>query len=70
MRLIVSAFCLLFIGVAGCNPAEEVRKMREKERQMQEDNMERQVKEAMDNFNTKYEGLDDAEEKGSESSKP
>ena len=70
MRFIVSVLCLLFIGVAGCDPAQEVRKMREKERQMQEKNNMRQLEKAMENYNTKYEGLDKAAEQGGESSKP
>jgi hypothetical protein len=70
MRLVVSTLCLLLLGVAGCNPVKEIRKMREKDRQMQEENNERQLKKALENFNKKYEGPDKAEEESIESSKP
>ena len=70
MRFIVFILCLLFIGVTGCDPAQEVRKMREKESQMQEENNKRQLEKAMENFNTKNEGLDKAEEQSSDSSRP
>jgi len=43
--------------------------MREKGRQKQEENNERQVKRAMENYNAKYEGLDKAKEQGSKSNK-
>jgi|GEM_PF-3063658 len=69
MRFIVSVLCLLFISVSGCHPAEPVRMMREKGRQKQEENNERQVKRAMENYNAKYEGLDKAKEQGSKSNK-
>lgn len=70
MRFIFSILCLLFLGVAGCDPAQEVRNMREKERQMQKENNEKQLKKAMENFNTMYEGLDKAAEPSSDSRKP
>jgi hypothetical protein len=70
MRLVVSTLCLLLFCVAGCNPVKEIRKMREKDRQMQEENNELQVKKALENFNKKYEGPDKADEESIESSKP
>ena len=70
MRLVVSTLCLLLLGVAGCNPVKEIRKMREKDRQMQEENNQRQVKKALENFNKKYEGSDNAEDENNESSQP
>jgi hypothetical protein len=70
MRLVVSTLCLLLLGIAGCNPVKEIRKMRENDRQMQEENNQRQVKKALENFNKKYEGSDNAEDENNESSQP
>ena len=66
----VSFLCLLLFGVAGCDPVQEVRKMREKDRQLQKENNARQVEKALQNFNQKYKGMEDVDEPSSDSSKP
>jgi len=68
--LMVSFMCLLLIGVAGCDPVQEVRKMREKDRQLQKENNARQVEKALQNFNQKHKGVEDINEPSNDSSKP
>lgn len=58
MRFIVSVLSFLFIGVAGCNPAKLIRSMRENARQRQNENNQIQIKKALENYNSTYEGLD------------
>ena len=67
---IVLFLCLLLLGVTGCDPVQEVRKMREKDRQLQKENNARQVKKALENFNQKYEGVESADDPSNHSSKP
>jgi len=62
--------CLLLLGAVGCDPVQEVRKMREKDRQLQRENNARQVEKALENFNQKYEGVENADEPSSRSSNP
>lgn len=70
MRFNVFVVCLLAMVVTGCDPVQEVRKMREKASQRRKENNERQVEKAMENFNIKREGLDKAEAPNGESSRP
>ncbi len=62
--------CLMLVGVAGCDPVQVVRTMREKERQLQKENHARQVEKALENFNQKYEGVTNADEPRHDLSKP
>ncbi len=70
MRFIVSVLFFLLIGVAGCNPANSIRSMRENARQRQNENNQIQIKKALENYNSSYEGLDNGEKRSSNSNKP
>ena len=50
MRYYVTIVCLLSFALTGCNPADLVRKMREADRQSQSENYERQLKKAMESY--------------------
>lgn len=67
---IVSFLCLLLVGVAGRDPVQVVRKMREKDRQLQKENNARQIEKALENYNQMYEGVENADEPSNDSSKP
>jgi uncharacterized phage infection (PIP) family protein YhgE len=47
-----------------------MRDMRERARQAQNENNAKQIKKAMENYSTTYEGLDKAEKPSSDSSNP
>ena len=51
MRTIIIFLSLVALFTTiGCDPVNQVRKMREADRQKQEENNERQLKKAMENF--------------------
>lgn len=53
MRNIPIIICLLSLMMAGCDPVDVVRKMREADRQKQQENNVRQMKEALKNYETR-----------------
>jgi len=53
MRNINIVICLLSLMITGCDPVDAVRRMREADRQKQQENNLRQMKEALKNYETK-----------------
>jgi hypothetical protein len=45
--------CLLSLMITGCDPVDAVRRMREADRQKQQENNIRQMKEALKNYETR-----------------
>jgi PBP1b-binding outer membrane lipoprotein LpoB len=61
MRTIIIVLSLVALLTTGCDPVDQVRKMREADRQKQKENNERQVKKAFENFNQKPQGTEQEE---------
>jgi hypothetical protein len=53
MRTIIIVLSLVALLTTGCDPVDQVRRMREADRQKQNENNERQVKKAFENFKLK-----------------
>ena len=68
--LIVLILFPFFIVNAGCNPVQEIRDMRERDRQAQNENNAKQLKNAMENYSATYEELNKAEKPSIDSSNP
>jgi hypothetical protein len=63
MRTIIIVLSLVALLTTGCDPVDQVRKMREADRQKQMENTKKQVEKAFENFNQKPQGTEQEEPK-------